>query len=70
MPRSYRQLELDERRTIFRLLDTKVPVAGGGAPLRPPPAPPPPAALEGRYRRSSTIDSSRRVAAPMDRSTS
>jgi IS30 family transposase len=27
MPRSYRQLELDERRTIFRLLDAKVPVA-------------------------------------------
>jgi IS30 family transposase len=27
MPRSYRQLELDERRTIFRRLDAKLPVA-------------------------------------------
>jgi transposase, IS30 family len=27
MARSYRQLELDERRTIFRLLDAKLPVA-------------------------------------------
>jgi transposase, IS30 family len=27
MPRSYRQLALDERRTIFRLLDAKLPVA-------------------------------------------
>ncbi len=27
MPRSYRQLDLDERRTIFRLLDAKLPVA-------------------------------------------
>lgn len=26
MPRSYRQLTLDDRRTIFRLLDAKVPV--------------------------------------------
>ena len=27
MPRAYRQLDLDERRTIFRLLNAKVPVA-------------------------------------------
>jgi len=27
MPRAYRQLALDERRTIFRLLNAKVPVA-------------------------------------------
>ena len=26
MPRSYRQLTLDERRTIFRLLGAKVPI--------------------------------------------
>ena len=28
MPRAYQQLDLDERRTIFRLLNAKVPVAG------------------------------------------
>jgi IS30 family transposase len=27
MPRAYRQLALDERRTIFRLLNAKVPMA-------------------------------------------
>ena len=27
MPRAYRQLDLDERRTIFRLLNVKLPVA-------------------------------------------
>ena len=27
MPRAYRQLDLAERRTIFRLLDAKTPVA-------------------------------------------
>ena len=28
MPRVYQQLDLDERRTIFRMLNAKVPVAG------------------------------------------
>ena len=31
MPRAYRQLALDERRTIFRLLNAKVPMAEIGS---------------------------------------
>ena len=27
MPRAYRQLDLDDRRTIFRLLNAKLPIA-------------------------------------------